>query len=372
MSTLTQGRFGTYLIDERIAVGGMAEIYRAHTSSGEPVAIKVILPRLAEEQKFIQMFLDEAKIAVALRHPNIVQMLDFGKIDDTYFFSMEWVDGKPLSAVIRRQMELSLSFPVEVAILIMVHACRGLAYAHSRRDRFDRPLGIVHRDISPPNILLMRTGKAKVADFGIADAKHKAIQTLPGVIRGKFSYMSPEQARGEVVDHRSDIFSLGIVLHELLTGSRLFLREQDTETLKAVRECKIPNLADVRPDVSPTLERIVQKSLHPNKAKRYFSAWEMGQELKKVLAHEYADIESTAVAEFLKVLYPWETFIGVQQPVKELLAKWRERERIGFLRAQSPPMPVWMRTVLSHRYEIAVALGMLTIGALELLLALVG
>jgi serine/threonine protein kinase len=319
-------RLGKYFVDERIAVGGMAEIYRAHSSIGEPVAIKLIHPRYAQDPKFVQMFLDEAKIAIQLRHPNIVEMLEFGRVEETYFFSMEWIDGKALSAIAKRQQELNLPFPVDVALVILIDLLKGLEYAHSRRDRFDRPLGIVHRDVSPPNILITRAGVAKLADFGIADAESKVIKTKPGVIRGKFSYMSPEQSRGEPVDARSDVFSAGIVLWEILSGRRLFLREAEIETLEAVRKAEIPRLDRYRDDVPPGLERVLEKALAAEARKRYGSAMEFARALWRELKAIHSGAGHRTTAEFMKVLFPWKTFVGVEEPLKELLARMKRRK----------------------------------------------
>ncbi|MFH1018003.1 MAG: serine/threonine-protein kinase [Pseudomonadota bacterium] len=365
MSDLSGQRLGKYLIDEKIAIGGMAEIYRAHTSFSEPVAIKVIHPTLAEEPKFIQMFLDEAKIVSFLRHPNIVQVYDFGKVEDTYYFSMEWIDGKPLSSVIHRQQELNIPFPADIALIIAIDVLKGLYYAHERRDRFDRPLGIVHRDVSPPNILLTRTGMAKITDFGIAEAEHKVIQTNPGIIRGKFSYMSPEQSRGESVDFRSDIFAVGIVLYEMLSARRLFLREQDTETLKAVRACDVPPLKNFRSDVPEAVERMVRRALSPQKARRQENAIAFAEDLWGEVKKMHAQPKHVQVAQFLKVLYPWETFVGVEEPLRVLLRRWKEGQRSR----QMVGRPAWYSRVLQiavrNRYPINVILALFGILAAE-------
>jgi serine/threonine-protein kinase len=325
LSELKGKTLGLYTIDERIAIGGMAEIYRAHTNSGEPAAVKVIHPRLAQESKFVQMFLDEAKIVVNLKHPNIVQIYDFGRIENTYYLSMEWIDGKSLSSVIQRQLELNSPFPVEVALVIAIDILKGLHHAHTRTDRFQKELAIVHRDVSPPNILLNREGMSKIADFGIADAEHKVIETRPGIIRGKFSYMSPEQSKGEVVDARSDIFSFGIVLHEMLLGKRLFLRTNDAETIAAVRTGFVPSLVKERNDVSEALERIVRKALYVDRNKRYRTAQEFASALWFELQRFDLGASHKDVARFLKVLFPWETFVGIDEPLKVLLKRFRER-----------------------------------------------
>ncbi len=343
----------------------MAEIYRAHTSFDEPVAIKVIHPKLAEEAKFVQMFLDEAKIVSFLRHPNIVQVYDFGKVEDTYYFSMEWIDGKPLSSMIRRQQELCIPFPVDIALIISIDILKGLFYAHERRDRFDRPLGIVHRDISPPNILLTRSGMAKITDFGIAEAEHRVVRTNPGIIRGKFSYMSPEQSRGESVDFRSDLFAVGIVLYEMLSARRLFLRGQDTETLKAVRACEIPPLKEFRSDVPETVERIIRKALSPQKSRRQESAITFAEELWAEVKKRHMQPKHVLVAQFLKVLYPWETFVGVDEPLRVLLRRWKDGPKVREVVGQPPWHSRAFQIAVRNRYPIHLILALIGILAAE-------
>jgi eukaryotic-like serine/threonine-protein kinase len=362
LTELKGSRLGRYLVDEKIAVGGMAEIYRAHTSLGEPVAIKVIHPQFSADPKFVQMFLDEAKIVVGLKHTNIVQVFDFGRVSDTYYFSMEWIDGKALSSVVKRQMELNIPFPLDVAIVILIDVLKGLGHAHTRRDRFDRELGIVHRDVSPPNILLARSGLSKIADFGIADAEHKVIQTHPGIIRGKFSYMSPEQSRGEVVDQRSDVFSSGIVLYELLTGFRLFLRDQDLETIQAVRVCQVPPLSMYRDDVPESLEKVIRKALAPSRNRRYSTAIEFAGDLYHELKRINPKASRKLIAEFMKVLFPWETFVGAEEPLPVLLARWKQRGRAR----SRPPVHRSGATNVStflyrHRYAASMAIGALAL-----------
>lgn len=343
----------------------MAEIYRAFSEPGEPVAIKMILPEYASQPKFVQMFLDEARIVVTLRHPNIVQLLDFGKIEDTYFFSMEWVDGKPLSTIIKRQIELGVPFPIEDALLIGVDVCEGLAYAHAKTDRFDRPLGIVHRDISPPNVLVTRDCVAKIADFGIADAQNKGIQTQPGIIRGKFSYMSPEQASGVPTDKRSDVFSLGVVLWEILTSRRLFLREKEVDTLMAVRKCDIPPIRPLNSLVSPALESVLSKALAKEPHRRYASAEKLGHGLQNVLSDEYPDASGKHIAQFLKVLFPAERFFGLDEPTNIVVLKWKEEQERKIHDARHPAVHPWVKKLTEHRAPISVLLALATLAAAE-------
>jgi serine/threonine protein kinase len=305
---LLNNRFGKYFIVRKVAVGGMAEIFLAKTRSNLTVALKRIHPNLVSKSKFIQMFLDEARTVIQLRHPNIVQMLDFGKVHDSYFFTMEWIDGKSLAEVVGRQHEIDAKFPPEVVLWMGMDICEGLAYAHAKRDHYNQPLGIVHRDISPPNILITKSCISKVADFGIAEIRNKGVQTQPGVIRGKFSYMSPEQSYGEVLDQRSDLFSVGVVLHELLSDQRLFLRDNEQATIDAVRECQVPNMDKYRTDVSKQFNKVLHRALAEDSKDRYPDAPSLADDLARILKNEYPDSSRVDVEKFLSHLFQGQNF----------------------------------------------------------------
>ena len=207
--------FGKYYLVDKIATGGMAEIFKAKTYSHggfeNLMVIKRILSHLGENEDFVEMFIDEAKVSVALQHANITRIYDFGKIVNNYFIAMECVDGKDVRNLLRKLARRREYLPIEFAAYIAHQACRGLAYAHAKRDVDGKPYGIVHRDMSPANILVSYEGDVKIADFGIAKAELNSGTTDAGTLKGKFEYMSPEQARGEDIDGRSDLFSLGIV-----------------------------------------------------------------------------------------------------------------------------------------------------------------
>lgn len=276
-----------YRIIERIAAGGMAEVYRAESAGLEGfkkiVAIKRVLPHLAEKKQFIGMFLDEARTSAHLSHSNCVQVFDIGVGDNTYFIVMEFVDGSDLKAIIEHRRSRGQRVPVEHACLICLKICEGLAYAHEVTDTKGKKLGIVHRDMSPPNVLITRYGEVKIADFGLAKANSQLERSEPGIIKGKFSYLSPEAAMGEGVDHRTDIFAIGIMLWEMLAGRRLFLGETDLETVRQVQAARIPSLSQHNRDVTPDLERIVQKTLARDPAQRYQSARDLGRDLNSLL-----------------------------------------------------------------------------------------
>ncbi len=258
--------YGKYQLLKRLAMGGMAQIYLARRRGPEGfeklLVIKRILPHLAENADFVRMFLDEARIAARLDHPNIVDIYDLGAQDDTFFIAMEYIHGEDLRRVWKRAERSGQLIPVPLVCRIMIEACAGLEHAHKQKDTQGRPLGIVHRDISPQNILLTFEGRVKVVDFGIAKAADQATVTRSGVLKGKYSYMSPEQAAGQKnLDCRTDIFALGVVLYELLTGMRLFKRLTDMATLQAVADCNISPPSQINPRVPKDLDPIVMKAL---------------------------------------------------------------------------------------------------------------
>jgi serine/threonine-protein kinase len=272
-----------YRVIKRLEAGGMAEVYLGEAVSMEgfkkTVAIKRVLPHLAQNEAFIQMFLDEARLCARLDHANIVSVFDISKKEDTYFLVMEFVDGANLKKVVESLKKRGQRIGLGAAVLIAMEACRGLSYAHELHDEHGTPLKIVHRDISPPNILLTRRGEVKLADFGLAKASTQLQTTDPGVVKGKFSYLSPEAAEGNEVDARADIFSIGIVLWELLAGKRLFLGENDYATVKLVQRANIPRLAPLNREVDEAFEEILLRALSKDPKYRFQSARELGDTL---------------------------------------------------------------------------------------------
>jgi len=281
-------RFGQYEILERIAAGGMAELYKARRSGVEGfqkiVAIKKILPHLADNEEFITMFADEAKLAAQLNHPNIVHIFDLGKIEaGGYFIAMEFVEGRELRALLQSAREVGTPLPPPLAVYIASKVASALDYAHRRRDAEGRELNIVHRDVSPPNILISYEGDIKLCDFGIAKAASKASQTQSGALKGKVQYMSPEQAWGWPIDSRSDLFSLGAVLFEMLTEQKLFRGDTDLGVLEKVRAAQVVAPSMVNPEVPRSLDAIALKALARDAGDRYASASDMLRELEAVL-----------------------------------------------------------------------------------------
>jgi eukaryotic-like serine/threonine-protein kinase len=295
-----------YTITERLDHGGMAEVFRGVAESMEgfkkSVAIKRILPTLTKNQKFVSMFLDEARLSLFLQHANIVQVFDISKTpDNAYFLVMEYVDGCNLKALIERQKQKNRRLEVAHAIYIMAECCKALNYAHFlEHPETGEPLGIVHRDISPPNILLSKNGEIKLVDFGLAKANSQIESTDPGVVKGKFSYLSPEAASGQDVDHRADVFAVGIILWELFTGRRLFYGETDYQTVELVRQARVPSIAALNPEIEPELENVVRKALARDANDRYQSANDLNDALTQYLFSRRMKVTARDISALVK------------------------------------------------------------------------
>jgi serine/threonine protein kinase len=262
-------RFGKYTLLERISVGGMAEVFRAKAADGKLVAIKRILPNVAEDAQFIKMFVEEARISGQLVHPNICRIYELGRQDGTHFIAMEYIRGKDLIQVRNRLRKIKEPMPLKIVVGILTKALEGLDYAHKKRDGFARPLELVHRDCSPHNLLMSYDGEVKVIDFGIAKAKRSVMKSQAGVLKGKFAYMSPEQVIGKPIDRRSDIFACGVILYELVTGERLFTGDSDFAILEKVRKVEITPARDIDPTIPPAIESVIMKALAVDRDKRY-------------------------------------------------------------------------------------------------------
>ena len=299
---------GQYQLIEKIAQGGMAEIFRGKALDPygieRAVVIKRILPHIAASPEFVEMLIDEAKIAVQLSHGNIAQVYDLGKVVDDYFIVMEYVEGKTLSQIMKRLKNQDKRMPVPHAVSICAEIAGGLDYMHRKTDESGHPLNIVHRDISPQNVIVSTAGTVKIIDFGIAKAKTKISTTDSGILKGKFAYMSPEHAEGERLDHRTDIFSLGIILHELLTGQRLFKGKNNPETIKKVKKAKVPVPSEVRSAIPRALDEIVLKALQRDRDKRYPSAHDLAQDLTKFLITRHPEFSPRDLIRFLQELFP--------------------------------------------------------------------
>ncbi len=303
---LKQGsKLGNYELILRVGRGGMATVWVAReraatTQDDRLVAVKVMLTELADENEFIKMFLDEVRLVRSIRHPNVVDVYDVGEHDGMMWMAMEWVEGESLHTVIAEAGKRR-AIPPELAVRIIADAAAGVHAAHELRDLDGSLRGVVHRDISPHNILIGTNGAVKLVDFGVAKAVGRISEaTRAGQLKGKFGYMSPEQALGKGVDRRSDIFSLGIVLFELTTSRRLFRGEHDIETLRLVISGAIPKPTQIDPKYPPELERIVIKALERNVSARYQTAAELEHDLRAFLKSERLIVPQSGVAAILK------------------------------------------------------------------------
>lgn len=295
-----------YHVIERIDAGGMAEVFKANASSLQGfeklVAIKRILPELTRNERFVRMFLDEAKVSLHLNHTNCVQVFDLGLADGTYFIVMEFVDGTNLKNIIEWLKTSGQSLRIEETAFIALEICKGLSHAHNKKDQSQNHLGIVHRDISPPNVLMSVEGEVKITDFGLAKAKSQVETTDPGIVKGKFGYLSPEAAYGETVDARTDVFAVGIMMWEMLTGERLFLGNTDIETLQQVRANKTPPLGKYRSDVPAAYEAIIRKALETDINKRYQTTEELGMAIAGFMYSYGKPITNYQLARYVRAV----------------------------------------------------------------------
>ncbi len=287
--TVVAGRsFGRFELMLEMGSGGMATLFlsriRGPQNFEKLIAIKKIHDHLSKEEEFVDMFLDEARISAMIHHPNVVQIFDLGSIDDVYFIAMEYVHGQDLSQILRGVIRTkNQTFNWTHAVRLLADACSGLHAAHELKDQEGDPLGLVHRDVSPQNILVSYDGHLKVVDFGIAFAAEKISQTSVGTLKGKASYMSPEQSRGQPVDRRSDVFALGILLFECCCMKRLFREENEAATLLRVGAADVPRPRSIRPELPAELERIILRALAKNRDDRFDTAGDMAQALEKLL-----------------------------------------------------------------------------------------
>ncbi|MBI2376919.1 MAG: protein kinase [Deltaproteobacteria bacterium] len=309
----------------------MAEVFLAIQSGLEGfekyLAIKRIRPHLGDQEAFVKMFLHEARLAAQLQHPNIVQIYDLGRIMDSYFIAMEYISGRDMSRVIPKGEKLGIPFPTEYALGIASNVLDGLAYAHTRTDSFGRPLNIVHRDITPENIMVGWNGNVKILDFGIAKAAGATDMTKAGEIKGKLSYMSPEQAMGKPLDARSDIFALGIVVYEWITGYKLFTGENEMAILKSIVDGKIYPPSYFREDVPEHVEDILMKALAKDRGDRYQTAREMQLDVLEYLSAAEFSPSNAHIANFMGQIF-----------ADEIVHEQRTRAALAQQLQKSPPL----------------------------------
>lgn len=319
MSAFRPVRFGKYLLLEKLATGGMAQLYKGKMTGVEGfeklVAIKQILPHLAEEKDLVNAFIDEAKLAAMLHHQNIVQIYDFGNMEGTYYIAMEYLLGKDLRMIVKRAQEKNKPLHLEQSLFIISHMCAGLDYAHKMKDFQGRPLNIIHRDISPQNIIITYEGEVKILDFGIAKAATQSTMTQTGMIKGKVAYMSPEQAAGKTIDYRSDIFPTGILLYELITGRRMFTGDT-LQILAKVRDVVFEPVESIINGLPTGIYNILNRALAKEPDQRYQSCGEM-----------LSDIEACMFGpEKIKYNMLMPTASGLAQYMKELFEKDMETD----------------------------------------------
>ena len=304
----------SYEILAKLATGGMAEIFLARGASTGGVERYVVLKRIlrhrAHDQAFVRMFLDEARLAAQLQHPNIAQVYDIGKLGDSFFFTMEYVHGETVRALLQRSHALRSPIPIGSVLVIAAGAAAGLHHAHERNGLDGKPLGIVHRDVSPSNLMASYEGSVKVVDFGVAKAAHRSQETRSGTVKGKISYLSPEQCRGNPVDRRSDLFSLGIVLWEMLTTERLYKRATDFEAMAAIVSEHVPPPSSRRPDVPRELDALVMQLLAKDPTDRFQTAAHLHEAIESVAVRLGSALSSAGLARYLRDLFgqrpePW-------------------------------------------------------------------
>lgn len=300
--------FGKFILLEKLATGGMAEVFLGRAPSaggmGKFVAIKRILPQFADSPEFIEMFKEEAKIAINISHSNIVSIHEFGIEKDQFFIVMDYVEGRNVRQVLNKMKKTGAKFSIDQIIYVIREMTAGLDHAHRCLDgSTGKPLNITHRDISPQNAMISFEGEIKLVDFGIAKAESQIENTRAGTVKGKFGYMSPEQAEGQVVDLRTDIFSLGIVLWELLANDRLFIANNELNTLRKIRDCQIPSLRKMNPNIHPELERIAQKALARDRNLRYQTAAALHRDLNRFMNRQYPDFSPHDFSVFVKTLF---------------------------------------------------------------------
>jgi serine/threonine protein kinase len=299
----------------------MAEVFRARDAQGRFVAIKRILPSVAEDEEFIQMFRDEAAIASQLDHPNIAQIYDVGKVDLSYYLALEFVGGKDLRIIFDRAARAKEPLPLDFIVFIISEVCKGLEYAHLRADARGKPLGLVHRDVSPQNVLISFDADVKIIDFGIAKAAGKLTRTQVGTIKGKFGYMSPEQVRGLPIDRRSDVFSLGICLWELIALERLFFGDNEIAIMEKIRACDVPPLASKRQDLPAEMERIVGKALAKDVDERYATAAELDADLTAFARTEGLQLGRERAAEYMRRVFAGDPALNAAPEEKSFMAE---------------------------------------------------
>ena len=337
MSETVLKKFGKYFLLDRIGEGGMADIFRARLASkdgdGRFIVIKRIQSIHGNNQEFVNMFRAEVQVTMKFTHPNIVQLYDSGEEQSQHFIAMELVDGRNLRQMLSKSAQKQVAIPIPAALYIIEQSAAGLHYAHAFKDRITgEPLNLIHRDVSPQNIIVSYDGNIKVIDFGIAKANSNGEATRAGVIKGKLSYLSPEQVLGEVLDGRSDIFALGIVLWETLTGKRLFVAEDDNEfqVLKMIESCNtfVKPPSTFVPTISKEIDQVVMQALARDPRKRFQSGEDLAKAIRKVLASQYSDFGPSDLSQFIKKMFH-EVIVEDRKNLQSVNARAQELIALG-------------------------------------------
>ncbi len=319
-------RLGSYELLRRFASGGMAELFLARALGPEGfqklVVLKKILPEYADNERFVQLFLDEARLAASLDHPNIVNVFGMGTLGSDYFFAMEFVHGKDVSSVLSKNFKTGANLTIDHAVSIALQIAGALHYAHERKGPKGKPLNVVHRDVSPSNILISYDGSVKLLDFGVAKAASNNYETRAGALKGKITYMSPEQCKGGDIDRRSDIFSLGIVMWEMAVGRRLFKNSNELATIQAIINDPIPRPSAQRSGIHPKLEQIIMKALEKDRSARYQTSQELQLELEEYAREERVKLSTVGLGNYLQELFQSE------------VAAWKSADEKGITLAE--------------------------------------
>jgi serine/threonine protein kinase len=302
-------QLGKYQLIRKLATGGMAEVFLAKAAGPmgfeKTLVVKRILPHLAEDPTFVEMFLSEAKLAAQLNHPNIVQIFDFGEADDAYFLAMEYIDGPNLRVLLKRASQQGMTLPPALCARLVSAACEGLAFAHDFADpNTGEPLGLIHRDISPDNVLVSRQGAVKVVDFGIAKAAGQSHKTQSGVIKGKLAYMPPEQVRAKAMDRRVDVYALGVVLYELLTGHKPFEATTDASIMQAILFEPMVPAVQHRPELPEPLQRILDRALAKDREQRYPDCLALSADLEEFILSVGKPVATQQIVQLVAQVTP--------------------------------------------------------------------
>ena len=287
MNTIQAKQLGDkYILLDLLGIGGMAEVYRAkqlgQKGFAKQIVIKKLLPQAAQDKEMVNLFIGEARLAAMLQHENVAAIYDFGEIGGSYFLAMEYLSGVDLNTLMKKTRELGEPLEIQYALMIAAKICEGMEYAHRLKDFQNKPLNLIHRDLTPHNIFITYAGKVKVFDFGVAKAEILDNKTQAGVVKGKLSYMSPEQISGEKIDSRSDIFSIGILLYEMLSGKRMYMGDTATLIQKCLTVDFVP-LREINPDLPSELYTILDKALERDREKRYQNCGQMQTDIEDLM-----------------------------------------------------------------------------------------